>query len=122
LEDDWAGVAAQSEKEAGPLTESEAVGAWFSNPAAGAAAGVAPIAAPPAERAGVGRYLPAAALRGARPPAAAAPAAGRVDPAGDGGSADGGGAQDAHGDGAADARPAAKRLKAGAGYGNFDAW
>jgi len=102
------GAAAQTEKEAGPPTESEAVGTWFSNP--------------PAEHAGVGRYRPAAALRGARPPAAAAPAAGQADPAGEGGSIDIGGLQDPHGNGAASARPAAKRLKAGAGYGNFDAW
>ena len=116
------GAAAQTEKEAGPPTESEAVGTWFSNPAASAAAATAPGAAPPAEHAGVGRYLPAAALRGAQPPASAAPAAGQADPAGEGGSIDIGGLQDPHGNGAASARPAAKRLKAGAGYGNFDVW
>ena len=70
----------QAAKETGPVTADETVGTWFSNPAAQAAAAALDQDLP-AERAGVGKYLPAAAMRAARAPApAAAPAVGAADP------------------------------------------
>ena len=61
------------------MTADETVGTWFSNPAAQAASAALDQDLP-AERAGVGKYLPAAAMRAARAPApAAAPAAGAAD-------------------------------------------
>ena len=94
-------------------TADEAVGAWFSNPGAPAAA--APDVDLPPERAGVGKYLPAAAMRAARAPDLA--------PAAPGGAADPDDVRDSGGGGGAGAAPPpAKRVKAGACYGNFDAW
>jgi len=49
------GCASQAEKEAGPPTEEEKVGTWFSNPAAEHST--------QAQRTGVGKYLNAQAVR-----------------------------------------------------------